>query len=89
MGLYSISDRACHDKSMKTYVEIFHSSDGAKGSVIFEMLLDMGLKPAIGQHDFVYNWKHNVTLAEVLKFVDRVISKLEGTGAILKFTTIS
>jgi len=73
---------------MKTYVEILHSADGEKVSVIFEKMRDMGFKPALGEHEFVYNWKKNVTLPEVIKFLDGVVSKLRGTGAILKFTTI-
>ena len=73
---------------MKTYVEILHSADGEKVSVIFEKMRDMGFKPALGEHEFVYNWKKNVTLPEVIKFLDDVVSKLRGTGAILKFTTI-
>ena len=73
---------------MKTYVEVLVNADGEKASVISEKLLEIGLKPAIGQHDFVYNWKDDVTLSEVLKFVDRVQSKLKGTGAILNFSTI-
>ena len=74
---------------MKTYVEILHSADGEKASTIFEILSEMGLKPSFGQHDFVYNWKGDVTLMEVLKFLDRIISKLKSTGVILKFSTIS
>jgi hypothetical protein len=73
---------------MKTYVEVSHSADGEKASVIFEKLLELGLKPSFGQNDFVYNWKGNVTLPEILKFIDCVLSKLKGTGAILKFATI-
>ena len=73
---------------MKTYIEILHSADGEKASVIFEILSDMGLKPALGEHDFVYNWKENVPLSVVINFLDRVLSKLNGTGAVLKFTTI-
>jgi len=59
---------------MKTYVEVFVNADGEKASVITEKLLDM--------------WKDDVVLNEVLRFVDRVQSKLNGTGAILKFRTI-
>jgi len=73
---------------MKTYIEILHRADGEKASVIFELLSDMGLKPALGENDFVYSWKENVPLSVVISFLDRVLSKLNGTGAILKFTTI-
>lgn len=73
---------------MKTYVEVLVSADGEKASLISEKLFDMGLKPSFGEHDFVYNWKDEVVLPEVLNFVDQIQSKLKGTGAILKFTTI-
>ena len=72
---------------MKTYVEIFHSVDGEKVIVIFEKMKEMGFEPALGEHDFVYNWKKNVTMPEVIQFLDRVILKLKGTGAILKFAS--
>jgi len=73
---------------MKTCVEVFVNADGEKASVITERLLDMGLKSAIGEHDFVYRWKDDVVLNEVLRFVDQVQSKLNGTGVVLKFRTI-
>ena len=72
---------------MKTYVELYVSADGEKASVITERLHEMGLNPAIGEHDYVYNWKESVPLSEVLNFIDRVQSKLKGSGAILKFST--
>jgi len=74
---------------MKTYVEILHSADGEKPSIIFEILTEMGLKPSYGHHDFEYTWKKDVTFMDIIKFLDRLISKLRGTGAILKFSTIS
>ena len=74
---------------MKTYVEVFVNADGEKASVITERLLDMGLKSSIGKHDFAYRWKNDVVLNEVFRFVDQVQSKLNGTGEILKFRTIS
>lgn len=73
---------------MKTYVEILHSADGEKVSIIFEKMKNLGFKPALGEHDFVYMWKKDVVLNEVIEFLDAVVSKLKGTGAILKFTTI-
>jgi hypothetical protein len=72
---------------MKTYVEVYVSADGEKASAITDRFFEIGLKPTIGEHDFVYSWKDNVTLSEVLKFVDHIQSKLKGSGAILKFST--
>jgi hypothetical protein len=73
---------------MITYIEVFVSADGEKGSVITQKLTGMGLESSIGEHDFQYKWKKDATLPEVLRFVDNVQSKLKGTGAILKFATI-
>jgi len=73
---------------MKTYIEVFVSADGEKASLITEKLLEMGLKPSFGENDFVYTWKDEMVLPEVLKFIDHIQSKLKGTGTILKFTTI-
>jgi hypothetical protein len=64
------------------------STEGEKASKITDILFDMKFKTTFGQHDFVYNWKRKVTLIELLKFVDNVQAKLNGTGALLKFTTI-
>ena len=75
-------------KIMKTYIEILHSADGAKVSQIFQILSEMGLKSAVGEHDFVYVWEETVPLPTIIEFLDRVISRLKCTGAILKFTTI-
>jgi hypothetical protein len=74
---------------MKTYVEILHSADGAKASKIFEILTEIGLQPSFGQTDFVFCWKKNVTIPEILRFLDNVLAKLKGTGAIVKFSTIN
>jgi hypothetical protein len=75
-------------KFMETYIDIFLNTDGEKGSIIEKKLKDMGLKSTIGEHDFVYDWGKIVEPSEVTNFVDKIQSKLKGTGAILKFTTI-
>lgn len=74
---------------MKTYVEVIISTEGEKASVITDIFFEMGFKTTFGQHDFVYNWKKKVTLSEILKFVDSVQRKLNGTGELLKFSTIN
>ena len=73
---------------METYVDIFLNTDGEKASIIEKKLIDMGLKPTIGDHDFVYDWGKIVDPSEVVNFVDKIQTNLKGTGAILKFKTI-
>lgn len=74
---------------MKTYVTLTLSSEGFPASEITKALLEMGFKPALGEHDFVYRWadKH-VTTQDVIGFIDRVQSKLKGMGVGLHFTTL-
>ncbi len=73
---------------METLVDIYMNVDGEKGSVIFSKLNEMGLKYFIGEHDFVYDWKGIATISDELKLIDKIQSKLKGTGVLLKFTTI-
>ena len=75
-------------ENMKTYVEVFVTPDGEKASELTQKLHEIGMEPSFGEHDFVYNWKDDVTISEVLSFVDRVQSKLSGSGTVLKFATI-
>ena len=73
---------------METFVDVYLSVDGEKGSVIFNKLNEIGLKSYIGEHDFVYDWKGIATISDELKLVDKIQSHLKGTGVMLKFTTI-
>jgi len=73
---------------METYIDIFLNTDGEKASIIEKKLIDMELKPTIGDHDFVYDWGKIVDQPEVINLVDKIQSNLKGSGAILKFSTI-
>ena len=72
---------------METYVDVYVSTDGEKTSVIYDTLLRLGFKPALGNHDFVYDWEKIVTIAEVVSLADKVQAELKGSGAFLQFTT--
>ena len=72
---------------METYIDVYLSSDGVKSSEILKKLVDMGLKPSIGDHDFLYDWKGIVSIEEEIEFIDKIQEKLRGTGVILKFKT--
>jgi len=72
---------------METYIDIFLNADGEKASIVEKKLIEMGLKPTIGDHDFVYDWGKIVDTSEVVNLVDKIQSNLEGSGVILKFKT--
>lgn len=72
---------------METYVNLYISSDGENISSIHKMMLGLGLKPTLGEHDFVYNWNGIVTIEEEIIFIEKIQSVLKGTGTMLRFTT--
>ena len=72
---------------METFVDLYFSTDGKKASEIFEILVDMGFKPSLGDHDFIYDWKGIVSIEEEIKFIDEIQNRLRGSGAHLKFNT--
>jgi len=73
---------------METYVDIFINADGENISVIHNKMIELGLKPTIGEHDFVYNWKGITNIEEEIRFIEVIQNKLKGTGVLLKFTTV-
>jgi len=73
---------------METFVDVYVNANGEKASVIFKKINEMGLKYHIGEHDFINDWKGIAKISDELELADRIQTKLRGTGAILKFTTI-
>ena len=72
---------------MKTYVEVYVNTDGEAASKITETFKELGFESSFGEHDFVYTWKEDVTIPNLIDFVDKVQARLKGTGALLHFTT--
>ena len=64
------------DTKMKTYVEIFVSSEGEKASRIVEILTDLGFQPSFGEQDFVYHWK-------------KTFFSQKSSGSLTKYKTVS
>jgi hypothetical protein len=73
---------------METFIDVYLNVDGERASIIYKKLISLGLKPTIGEHDFVYDWKSIVDIEEELNFIEDIQSKLKGSKVILKFTTI-
>jgi hypothetical protein len=73
---------------METYIDLFLNADGEKASEIHRRLNALGLKPAIGEHDFLFDWNKAVSPSEIIAFADNIQTQLKGTGVIFRFTTI-
>ena len=72
---------------METYIDVYIYADGENASNIYKKIMNMGLKPAIGKHDFVKEWEGIISIDKVANFANEVQSELKGTGAYLKFTS--
>lgn len=73
---------------METFIDLYISVEGESVSVIIKKLTDLGFKPTIGEHDFVYKWEGIVSMDEEIKFIEKIQRGLKGTGAILKFKSV-
>jgi len=74
--------------TMETFIDVYLKSNGEKASVIYKKLINLGLKPTIGEHDFVYDWKKIVDIEEELKLIENIQSALNEDKVTLKFKTI-
>jgi len=73
---------------METYIDVFLNTDGEKASVIQKKLIELGLKPSVGDHDYIFDWNGIVEVPDIVTFADKIQTSLKNTGAILKFKTI-
>lgn len=72
---------------MKTYLLVFHSSEGATPSEVVERIKSVGFKVMKGYYDFVYEWREQQSIDEVVKIADVLHSVLKGTGTSFKLET--
>jgi hypothetical protein len=74
---------------MKSYLILWFNSEGGKPSEINQRLMSLGFKPLQGTHDYVYEWRKNVEVDEILSFGDKVKMTLQGLNVMFKLETIS
>jgi len=73
---------------MRTNVSIIVSSEGGLMSEIAKRFGELGFKPTLGMHDFVYEWKEtSMTSEKVIELIDKVQKKLKGMNVGLHFVT--
>ena len=73
---------------MKTFVDVYISSNGMKMSEVVQELLNMGLTPTIGDHDFEYEWEDPIpTVATVAELANAVQDRLADAQVMLRFVT--
>jgi len=72
---------------MKTYLLVYHSSEGAKPSEVVERVKSVGFQVMKGYYDFVYEWDEQHSVEEVLRIADVLHGVLKGTGTTFKLET--
>jgi hypothetical protein len=73
---------------MSTNVSIIVTSEGGLMSEVAKKFEEIGFKPTLGMHDFVYDWEEtNVTPETVIALIDKVQKKLKDMNVGLHFVT--
>ena len=73
---------------MNTRVSIIVSGEGGLMSGVAKRFGELGFKPTLGMHDFVYKWDETkVTPENVIDLIDKVQKKLKRMDVGLHFVT--
>lgn len=73
---------------MKTYLNVYLTSDGEKSTSINDRLMSMGFKPNKGEFDYIYEWEGDVGVEDSLSLADKVHSTLKGGNVFFKLETV-
>lgn len=73
---------------MKTYLTLMFNSEGSTPSEVTNQLLNLGFKTAKGNYDFVYEWKEEVDIEELVWFADKVHAALKNHKVYFTIETI-
>ena len=72
---------------MKTYLIIWHSSEGENPLVVMQKLASIGFKPVTGYHDLEYDHGHRVDINDIMDLSIKVHETLRGCGVLYKLET--
>jgi hypothetical protein len=73
--------------TLKTFLTIWFSSEGAGPIDVVDRLRSLGFKPMKGYHDHVYEWGKKADLGDILQLTDKVHSTLKGLNVLYKIET--
>lgn len=72
---------------MKTYLNLWFSSDGSRPLKVTKKLRKMGFEPTKGNYDYIYKWDDEATLDEVLSIGDKIQNGLKGDNVLFELET--
>jgi hypothetical protein len=74
---------------MKTYLLVQLDSEGAPFSEVTDTLEDLGFRREAGSgYDFVYDWGHNATVKDSLRFADQIQEALRGKSVYFRIESV-
>ena len=73
---------------MKTYLTVWHNSNGEKPTIVIEKLKQLGFEPLKGNYDYVYDWGRLVRIGDIVTTGDKIQQKLSGCNVAFKVETI-
>ena len=73
---------------MKTYLVIWHNSEGGTPSQVHDRLVSMGFKPVKGNFDYVYEWNKMSSIHQILEIGNAVHATLKGQKVLYKLETV-
>ena len=76
-----------HKAITKTYLTLWFNSEGKTPTSVMMKLQDIGFKPSVGKHDFVYDWQQEIGLEEISKLGNTVHKTLKGLRVLYKLET--
>ncbi|MHA2406979.1 MAG: hypothetical protein ACXACA_01230 [Candidatus Ranarchaeia archaeon] len=74
---------------MKTYLMIWHSSEGGSPTEVHDRLVSMGFKPVKGTYDYVYEWNRMSSIHQILEIGNAVHATLKGQKVLFKLETVN
>lgn len=74
---------------MKTYLVVWHSSEGKNPLDVLERLSDLGFSPRTGYHDYEYDHGREIDMDALMQFSIKVHETLRGTGVLYKLETLN
>lgn len=72
---------------MKTYLLLWHSSEGENPLEVMERLTRLGFKPVKGRYDLEYDHGKDVELIDIITLGNMVHETLKGTKVLYKIET--
>ncbi len=69
---------------MKTYLILFHHSEGENPLLVMQRLTGLGFKPITGAYDLEYDHKQPVDIDDIMHLSIKVHETLRGSGVFYK-----